>query len=104
MQPRKRNRAVARILALLALLAVGFAIWAVVNGKIDDATKDSTTAAVSHKPKRKKPKHHTYVIKSGDTLSAIAIRNHVSKHWILKINPDLNPNALQLGQVIKLTR
>jgi LysM repeat protein len=46
----------------------------------------------------------TYTVKSGDTLSAIAARSGVSVAVILRLNPGLNAQALQTGQVIKLRR
>jgi len=102
MERKKRRSIAARILAPLAIIAVVVAVWAVASGKVDSSAKDAG-ATTTMKPKPKKPKHHTVVVKSGDTLSAIAIRNHVTTHWILKLNPDLNPNALQTGEVVKLT-
>lgn len=46
----------------------------------------------------------TYAIKSGDTLSAIAASHHVSLEKILAANPGIKPEALHVGQEIKLPR
>jgi murein DD-endopeptidase MepM/ murein hydrolase activator NlpD len=45
----------------------------------------------------------SYVVKSGDTLGAIASRNHTTVDAILKANPQIkNPNAISVGQKITL--
>lgn len=41
-----------------------------------------------------------YTIKSGDTLYLIAIRFNTSVNAIKMANPNINPNNLQIGQVI----
>jgi LasA protease len=42
----------------------------------------------------------TYVVQAGDTLSGIAIANGVSLNTLLALNSLVNPNALEVGQVI----
>jgi LysM repeat protein len=101
MERKRRTSIAARILAPLAILVAVVAVWAVASGKVDKSTSDAQTTTTT-KHKAKQPKHATVKVKAGDTVSAIAIRNHVSTHWILKLNPDLNPNALQTGEVVKL--
>lgn len=41
-----------------------------------------------------------YVIRSGDTLHAIAQRAGVTVNQIVAVNPGINPNALRIGQTI----
>lgn len=41
-----------------------------------------------------------YAIKSGDTPYLIAIRFNTTVDAIMKANPTINPNALQIGQII----
>lgn len=43
-----------------------------------------------------------YKIKSGDTLSAISTRNGVALSAIMRLNPNLDPKKLRVGQTIKL--
>jgi LysM repeat protein len=44
------------------------------------------------------------VVKSGDTLSGISIRTHVTIFRLTQLNPSLSPNSLQTGQRLKLRR
>jgi len=105
---RRRPSLAVRILAPLALLAAIGAVWAVLHGEVDKAAKDATssTAVVATRTTTKKHRHvqHTYRVRSGDVLSVIAARTHVSLARIEALNPNLDANALQTGQVIKLTR
>lgn len=41
-----------------------------------------------------------YVIESGDTISEIAEKFNISQSDLLAANPDLNPNALTIGQTV----
>jgi LysM repeat protein len=105
-----------RYLAPIALLAVGAAIFLVVRSHVHTTSHASTggqlpgtlVQSTRHTTTAHHHKHHagakTYTIKSGDTLSAIAAHTGVSVSVILRLNPGLNANALQTGQVIKLRR
>jgi lysozyme len=46
----------------------------------------------------------TYVVRSGDTLSAIALRTHVSIATIERLNPGVAANVLRVGQTLRLRR
>lgn len=46
------------------------------------------------------PTRNFYVIRRGDTIRAIAASFEVSVDEILRINPELNPRNLQVGQII----
>ena len=103
-----------RYLAPIALLAVGAAIFMVVRAHVhtpSHATSGSQISGTLVQSTRhtQQPAHHrraakTYKVKSGDTLSAIQARTGVSVAVILRLNPGLNANALQTGQVIRLRR
>lgn len=45
-----------------------------------------------------------YVVRSGDTLSAIALATHVPVATIERLNPGLSANALRVGQRLRLRR
>ena len=44
----------------------------------------------------------SYKIEAGDTLSAIATKHGISLDALKAANPGINPNALQIGQIINL--
>jgi LysM repeat protein len=46
----------------------------------------------------------SYIVRSGDTLGLIASKFGVSVAQIVQLNPNLNPNALQVGQRVRLRR
>jgi len=48
------------------------------------------------------PTPFTYTIQSGDTLSSIALKFGVSMDNLLAANPEISPNAMSIGQVIKI--
>ncbi|MGH2363850.1 MAG: LysM peptidoglycan-binding domain-containing protein [Chloroflexota bacterium] len=48
------------------------------------------------------PAHATYTVQKGDTLSAIAARNHTSVAEIAQLNTLTDPNKLAVGQKLIL--
>ncbi len=66
------------------------------------AAKKVTHKKVTHKAKSRSTHKHTYVVRHGDTLSAIAHRFHVSGGWhaLFRANRTHlhNPNVLRVGQ------
>jgi LysM repeat protein len=101
------HRSPARFLAPLALLAVVFALYMVVqsaqtesdgNGSGNRATDSRPTATPT--PQRKGPRR--YRVKVGDTPSSIAEKTGVPLEDILRLNPDLDPQTIQVGQRIRL--
>ena len=48
------------------------------------------------------PTPFTYTIKSGDTISSIALKFGVSMDDLQAANPEISPNAMSIGQVIKI--
>jgi LysM repeat protein len=101
------HRSPARFLAPLALLAVVFALFMVVQSsqKESDGSGSSNPASDSRPtatptPKRKGPRR--YRVKVGDTPSSIAEKTGVPLEDILRLNPDLDPQTIQVGQRIRL--
>lgn len=103
----------ARWLAPIALAATAAAIYIVVHQELaphrakdrppvrQAVTHTGHTTTVSHKRT-----HATayYVVKSGDTLSSIALKTHVPLSTLENLNPSVNPSALQTGQRLVLRR
>jgi LysM repeat protein len=114
----RRRRSPARWLAPIALVACAVAVYTVVNATLlssDDpaskttASKSSTTSKTrtvserSKSGKRRSSRRRAYTVKSGDTLSSIAVKTGVSLERIQALNPKLDSQSLQTGQRVKLS-
>jgi LysM repeat protein len=108
------RRSPARYLVPLALAATALSTYLVVEHALHTTTRRS--AGSNHRVARhRRTSPHsshvvtptgpaTYVIQSGDTLGTIAQRFGVSVAEIELLNPNLNPNALQVGLRLRLRR
>jgi LysM repeat protein len=114
----RSRRSPFRWLAPLVLVACAVAVYSVVNaslGSDDPATTRSTAAKSStaektrtvsersKSSKRRGRRVRTYTVKPGDTLSSIAVKTGLSLARIQQLNPELDSNALQTGQRVKLS-
>jgi LysM repeat protein len=103
-----------RFLAPIALIAVIVAIFLVVGsttggGSGNDKASNGTGTQLSAKEKKRRRERRkarqsrtTYTVKPGDSLDAIAIAVKVPKETLLQLNPNVDPQALQPGQKIKI--
>ena len=96
----------ARILAPLALVAVLIAIFAVVSANTGDDGAQNTKAAVASQNSdgdgdgAENPRN--YEVQDGDTLGAIAEKFGVSTKRLERLNPDIDPQTLNAGQVVTI--
>ncbi len=102
----KPNTAIPRVMAVVALIAAVVAVILVVgsvtgNGE-DSPTKPHRAAPGKKEARKPKTKARTYEVKEGDNLSLIAERTGVPVDRIERLNPDLDPQAITIGQKIKL--
>ncbi|HEY2602504.1 MAG TPA: LysM domain-containing protein [Thermoleophilaceae bacterium] len=110
MKSRRPRKAAARLFAVLALAAFVIAFLVVLGNS--GVTHNSTTTAppttsapttTNQTTSTSKFAHRrTYVVKSGDTLGAIAIKTGVSVSSLEDLNPGLDPQGLVAGQKLKL--
>jgi LysM repeat protein len=110
------RRSPARFLAPLALVAFAVALLMVINSGAnggDDETPaqaPSTTASPSGEDAQSgdgepaERKRKAYIVKPGDTPSAIAEKTGVPLAQIEELNPDLDPQLLNPGDKIRLSR
>lgn len=98
-----------RWLAPLAIVAVAIAGYSIASGgSADDSdggatSKKKTTTSRTDRPatsRERKPR--SYTVRSGDTLSAISLDTDISVGQIQKLNPDVDVQALQPGQRLKI--
>lgn len=108
----KRKRSwFARFLALVALVAAVIAVIVVASNTNlhSDSNKGKANGgghAQQHKKQPKKPrtKAKTYEVQSGDTLTSIAQKTGVSVAEIQALNPEVDPQTLIAGEVLKLQK
>ena len=106
-------RKTGRFLAPIALLAVVAMIVLLVRSHLEHHTHhpaaknqipgqlvQTTRGKIGHR----RPPPKFYIVKSGDTLSAISVKTHVPIATLQILNPSLDPNALQTGQRLRLRR
>src|ERR1044071_1275429 len=102
------DRNPARLAAPLALLAAAIAVAVVVAASRPGSTdspsplpRPAVTQPVRRSSRPATPR--AYVVKPGDTLTVIADKAGVSIEEIERLNPDVDPNALQSGERLELT-
>jgi LysM repeat protein len=95
---------ITRLLAALALVAAVVAVFVVVSSNTgsDESPAGKNERAAKTGKKSKKPKRAAYEVQGGDTLTGIAQKTGVSVDRIEALNPELDPQALQAGQKLKL--
>jgi len=96
-----RDRSFARYLAPIALVVVLVAGIVVVTSTGQSSTDDKTTTTSRTNTKSGKAKKF-YRVKPGDLLSEISDKTGVPIATIIKLNPDVDPQALQAGQLIRI--
>jgi LysM repeat protein len=113
----RRRHSPARWLAPIALVACAVAVYTVVNETLlssdepaaissagpSATSKTRTVSERSKATKRRSRRARTYIVKSGDTLSSIALKTGVSLTRIEALNPKLDSQSLQTGQRVKLS-
>ena len=101
----KRTSFAPRLVAVIALaIAVVVLIVAIASslGGSSDSSHQGRQAGGQKTAKKHRTKAATYVVKSGDTLTAIAHRTGVPVAVILTLNPEVDPQILIAGQTLKL--
>jgi LysM repeat protein len=100
------KRSPARIFAPLALVACAVAVLAIVNtnnpGSKDTSSNPAQTSTVTTTSTAKKKVRRSYIVKTGDVLSAIAIKTGVPLDTIIRLNPNVDAQSLHAGQKLKL--
>lgn len=105
-----------RWLAPLAIVAVAAAGYGIARSAMRDGDSSDTRTGTTQRPAAKttttpatkvesnpaEPTRRTYTVRAGDTLSAISLETGVSVARLEVLNPDLDVQALQPGQRLKL--
>jgi LysM repeat protein len=69
---------------------------------IPDGTAQTPEGLVAAQTQLPSPTPFTYTVKSGDTISSIALKFGVSMDDLQAANPEISPNSMSIGQVIKI--
>lgn len=105
---KPRRSIVARIVAALALVACGVAIFALISSFMSEAedggtdTKERKARSEQIEKQEQESEAETYTVEAGDTLSAIAEKTGVPLPKLQQRNPDLDAETLNAGQVLEL--
>jgi LysM repeat protein len=101
----------ARYIAPLALAAAVTATYLIVHDAVVHKHSSTSTAAVQttstvagRRSRSGAAQARFYVVKPGDSLSGIAAKTGVAIATIEALNPNVNPNALQPSQRLRLRR
>ena len=108
------RRSSARWLAPIAIVAVGAAAYGIVkSGSGNGSSAGGGTRPATQRPAagrsgqtttQAQPTSRTYLVRSGDTLSSISIETGVPVARLQELNPDVDVQALQPGQRLRLRR
>jgi LysM repeat protein len=101
---KKRTSFFARILAALALVAAVLAVVLIVSSASKESSSDKghKSATTKQEPKKQRTKAATYTVKPGDTLIAIAHKTGIPVSEIQALNPEVDPQILENGEILKL--
>lgn len=96
---------ISRLLSVVALAAAVVAVIMVIGSATGEdsekpVAKKNNPAKKTRTKRRTKAK--TYEVKEGDSLTAIASQTGVPVDRLEELNPDLDPQALTIGQKLKL--
>ena len=103
---KRTSKYLTRLLALLALAAVVVAVIVIVSSFKTESKNNTGNGkahpAKKHKATPKRTKAKTYTVQSGDTLTAIAHKTGVPVAELQALNPEIDPQILIAGEVLKL--
>lgn len=106
---KKKRSWIARFLALAALVAAVVAVVVVASSTDLHSSSNHKNGhkAQQHKektPKKKRTKAKTYTVQSGDTLISIAHKTGVPVAELQALNPEVDPQIMVAGEVLKLQK
>jgi LysM repeat protein len=91
---------------IVFLLAVTIAVLLVRSGLQTDSTAvtgtTSTKVTTTHPRPVPRRQRRYYTLRAGQTLSDVALRYNTTVDALLVLNPRVDPNALEVGQRIRV--
>lgn len=101
-ETQKKNSYLARLLAVAALIGAVLVIVIVAGSVSSDSDDPKPKQNPNRQVDRPKTNKKVYEVEEGDNLTIISQKTGISVRTLQKLNPDLDPQALQLGQKLKL--
>lgn len=106
---KKKRSWIARILAVAALAAAVIAIIVVASNTDLHSNSNQKNGHKAHAQKEKahkktRTKAKTYTVQSGDTLISIAHKTGVPVAELQALNPEVDPQIMVAGEVLKLQK
>ena len=101
----KRSPAPARAAAVAALVVAAIVVVIAIGAALGGGGSDSATSHGGEKTAHHSHRRHvpaTYEVQSGDTLISIAHETGVTVREIEALNPQVDPQILIAGEVLKL--
>jgi LysM repeat protein len=95
---------IARLAAFLALGAVVVVLIVVVSSSLEGSNGEDRPREKTPPREPQRPKEKTYVVQPNDTLGSIAEKTGVPVEALLRLNPDIDPQALPAGAELKLRK
>lgn len=106
----RARRSRARYLAPVALAATIAGTYVIVHNTLNAKKSTSTSQSATRSPTKSGAHRKVaagskfYVVKAGDNLTSIASKTGVAVTTIESLNHNLDPNALQTGERLRLRR
>jgi LysM repeat protein len=107
---RRANHWGARLLAPAAFLAAATVAVLLIRAGLGSDPSPAVPTATSTRPARtdtqptttarRPPPRRTYTIQEGDTLDQVALDHGTTVERLLRLNPNIDPTSLQVGQRI----
>jgi LysM repeat protein len=100
---KKRSSAPARVLAAIAVIGGFVLVVAVVSSSLGGSdSSNKASSGKTHHHAKPKTTAATYEVQEGDTLIAIAHETGIPVAKIERLNPGVDPQILNPGDVLKL--
>ena len=91
-----------RVIAPASLAVFAVLVVIVLAVSLGGSSDGGSSATSTQQTQPKQTKRHFYTVKLGDSLQLISEKTGVPVSQLQALNPDLDPQALQTGQRIKL--
>jgi LysM repeat protein len=98
------RRSPARYLAPIALAAVIAGTYLIVHAGLKKHATAQTQAPRRQRPRGKYARAKFYVVQPGDSLTSISRKTGISLATLESLNRNVDPNALQAAQRLRLRR